>query len=122
MNDQRSLYEQLLSLLALANKAGHYDAAEWLLQQGIRPIQESEKRASAMKTERADVFIFAANLAGDERAADLRADKQAQGFRIEDKHETIAGALCRVITVRGRRIGEGQIAKSVKSLRTSTKV
>lgn len=30
MNDQRSLTDQLWSLVKLANKNGHYDAADWV--------------------------------------------------------------------------------------------
>lgn len=33
MNDQRSLLDQLKSVLQDATKAGHYDAADWLQQQ-----------------------------------------------------------------------------------------
>jgi hypothetical protein len=47
MNDQRSLYEQLLSVHQLANAAGHYDAADWIMEQGIKPIQESEEKSKS---------------------------------------------------------------------------
>ena len=40
MNDQRSLYEQLLSVFQLANENGHYDAADWIMAQSIKPIQD----------------------------------------------------------------------------------
>lgn len=38
--DQRSLYDQLLAVQQLANANGHYAAADWILQNGIRPIQQ----------------------------------------------------------------------------------
>lgn len=39
--DQRSLYDQLVSLKQLATKNGHYDAADWLDTNGIKPIEAS---------------------------------------------------------------------------------
>jgi hypothetical protein len=41
--DQRSLYEQLLALYDLANRNGLYDAADWVMNTGIKPVQGREE-------------------------------------------------------------------------------
>ena len=43
--DQRSLYDQLLSVYQLANNNGHYDAADWILNNGVKPTQAKERSA-----------------------------------------------------------------------------
>jgi hypothetical protein len=48
--DQRSTYEQLLAVYQLANDNGHYDAADWILNNGIKPVQESEAKAEHVCT------------------------------------------------------------------------
>jgi hypothetical protein len=50
VNDQRSLYDQLVSVRQLATAAGHYDAADWIFENGIKPIQESEAKAEHVCT------------------------------------------------------------------------
>ena len=47
--DQRSLYEQFLSVDQLANINGHYDAADRILNDGIKPIQAKEQRSKRIE-------------------------------------------------------------------------
>jgi hypothetical protein len=46
VNDQRSLYNQLLSMIQLANVAGHYDAADWIMNTGVKPVQDRDASAA----------------------------------------------------------------------------
>jgi hypothetical protein len=47
--DQRSLYDRLLSVYQLANINGHYDAADRILNDCIKPIQAKEQRSKRIE-------------------------------------------------------------------------
>lgn len=40
--DQRSTYDQMFAVYDLANANGHYDAADWIMANYIKPIQEKK--------------------------------------------------------------------------------
>lgn len=52
MNDQRSVTEQLRELVALANKTGLYDAADWIVErmQRDRELLERLKSSTGSKS------------------------------------------------------------------------
>jgi hypothetical protein len=49
MNDQRSVYEQLLDVLKLTNHAGLYDAADCIRDHKICPNQSGEEKIQTNK-------------------------------------------------------------------------
>lgn len=54
MND-RSLYDQLLIVHDLANKNRQPDAADWIMQNGIKPIQEKMLTSTHIDYETLDI-------------------------------------------------------------------